>query len=131
MVAVLTTGSGDSLVLLPDSPSRALRRLVDAPRGVTLGGVAIRADGGEIAFVASGGPGLDLVAAFDLASGAIRTLTPFPGFSDGRTAYSSHGRLLFAWSPSTSFLALAEQPIGSGRVVVLPSASGSLRILGL
>ena len=43
---------------------------------------------GDFGAVGSAGPGSDVVGAVDLEKGVLRLLTPAPGYTGGRAAYS-------------------------------------------
>ncbi len=130
LLAAVTTAGGDQIWRLPDTPAGAAQFVVDAP-GLSLRGVALRDDGSEIAFVVSGGAGLEQVAAVDLASGRLRLLTPQPGFAGASAAYSPTGRVLFTFSTITSapLFAFAESPAGSGIARKLAGAGTAPRFL--
>jgi len=75
VLSQVCAGCSQELRLL--SPFGTLQLLASAPAGVTLDRFA--AGGGRAAFVASAGPGLQIAARLDLASGSIDLPWPFVG----------------------------------------------------
>ena len=115
---------------MPADPAQRVETVVATPAGVSIGALAIRADGRDVAFVASAGPGASLVAAIELSPRRPpRLLTPNGGFTGSQVAYSPAGRVLFAWGVTPTLHVFAESPIGSGRAQLLRGIRGSPRFL--
>jgi hypothetical protein len=135
-LAVLQTKAGAIVVLVPDVPTQPMRPVLRAPRGIALRGASMRADGDEIALIASAGPGFETVVAVDLRTGVVRQLAP-AGTAGLTTAFSSQGRVLFAWLPgpagstsgSKAFTVFAEDPPASGQVRPLTKVAAGVRFL--
>ena len=129
-LAILEETGGTTLARVPADPARPLEPLFATPAGVSIGALAIRADGRDVAFVATAGPGASLVGAIELSPRRPpRLLTPSGGFTGEQVAYSPAGRVLFAWGVTPTLHVFAESPIGSGRAQLLPGIRGSLRFL--
>jgi hypothetical protein len=129
-LAILEEAGGTTLARVPADPAQPIEPLLATPAGVSIGAVAIRSDGRDVAFVASAGPGSSLVAAIELSPRRPpRLLSPNGGFTGPQVAYSPAGRVLFAWGLTPTLHAFAESPIGSGRAILLKGISGSPRFL--